>query len=220
MASRTVYRAIWIPSALAIVGMVIAFAQQPMAIPKPTEMKSFVSSDKTMSLQRPSNWKARSLSLQGLQTEVSFEPVPNFRIEFATDFQGSLIADIGKSGDTAMLSNIPGMESIVDKQKSPLERAHDMQGKLWQKKLGKKEYAEEKAQKTQIANLEGLVSDVTFKNDGILSGKTEMIGKRYSALSGERLVTIFYRCPKEGRKEIEPTFTKMIESLKIGEGGG
>ena len=53
--NSALYRAIWVPSLAAIFGMILIFSRQQQAIPAPHEMVQFATSDKTISLLRPSN---------------------------------------------------------------------------------------------------------------------------------------------------------------------
>jgi hypothetical protein len=104
MAGVGLARAVWIPSAAALIGSIGFFAIQPYQIERPGRLKQYVSSDKSLSLQRPENWKARSFSSQAVQDSIRFTPSENVRFEIESDLTGSLMADIGRAADSSVES--------------------------------------------------------------------------------------------------------------------
>ena len=225
MSKRNLYRAFWVPSLVVIIGMVVMFSQQPLDVPEPTEMKRYTTGDKSLSVLHPGNWKGLATSAHAIETELTFEPARNIRIVFSADLQGSLMADMAKTpalpgmGEgTSEGTGLPGVEEIKVKQKSVVEVFHETQGKLLKTEYKEKSYKESKATPVQIAGKEAFFSEFSYEEPGVL-GRTEMIGKRYTSLSGDRHLSIIYQCPQTSKDKIVPTFEKMVESLQSGEGG-
>src|SRR5262249_25003733 len=132
MGKQMAYRAVWIPSLIAIIAMMVTFARAPMAIPAPAEMVTYTTDDKALVLQHPSNWKPHSMSLHAVQTEAWFEPAANVKIHINADETSSIIADISRASNN-MMSNLGGISGsggseTESKRKSPLENVHDMKG--------------------------------------------------------------------------------------------
>src|SRR5438067_289984 len=124
MSKRAFYRVVWILSALAIAGMTAVFASQPYALPIPGPTKTYTSGDKSLRLDHPGNWKVREFSSHGIETELRVEPARSAKFVVTADLQGSLMADIVKSGNNA-LSSLTGMGGEAGAQpKSPLETLH------------------------------------------------------------------------------------------------
>ena len=218
MPSRTVYRLFWIPSAIAIVGMTALFARQPTSLPTPDQMKPYINSDKTISLERPANWKAHTLGLHGISFQVRFEPARNISIKFTTDLTGSLMADINRAAPSVDLSGVPGMENTTEKKKSPLELAHQRQRTVLEKEFAGQNFEESGSTPAQVAGLEAISSDFSFQ-ESTLFGKTNMVGKRFTILGVDKELLIIYQCPKESQEQIVPVFDKMIATVQLGQGG-
>lgn len=229
MPSRMVYRAIWVPCALTIMGLTAVFARQPYAIPIPGPFTSFTTSDKLIALQHPDNWKPRQTSAHSNLTRVKFTPSRTLYFSVSADLQGSLMADMARSSSTQsasitdMANALPsaaGSETRQEaKQKSPLEKLHEMQSAELQK--NEVEYAkfeDGKTTPTQISGMEALVTEFGFQQASVL-GSHAMTGLRATVLTNERRVEIICYGPKEGEKVFKPVFEKMIESIKLGQGG-
>ena len=228
MSNRLLYRIVWIPSALACVGMGYVFLRQPKPFPKPTALTLYVSGDKSVALKHPGNWKASSGSDHGVARGIAFAPGDNVTFIVVSDLAGSLMADVMKSSDTqaeTLAGMMPGGAGAANlpPQKSPLEKLHIMFGKSMQKNEKRyPEFEETGYQPTQLAGVPALVSDFTFKSDG---PDGEIVGKRYTALTLEARITVLYYCPKSKQKELSGIFTKMTRSVRAGEnaaqeGGG
>ncbi len=223
MANTSLYRLVWIPSGLALIGSVAAFALKPHTVPAPAEMITFVSSDKTLSVGHPANWQSQSIAAGGNMVEVTYHPLKNAEIRFSTDLEGSLMADISRS-TSAMpdTSNMPPelaqqLGGAMEKRKTPLETMHEAGARLPGKTLDS--YREEKTSKVQLAGLEALCTDFTCQASDIFS-KRELIGKRFTALSNDRRVTVLYYIPRDAEEKLGPTIREMIKSLRIGQQGG
>ena len=223
MSNRLLYRLVWIPSALACVGMAYVFARQPKPFPKPTAMTLYTTGDKSVALKRPGNWKASFANDHGVGRGIAFEPADNVRFVVASDLAGSLMADIMKSSDTqaeqiaGMMPGSAGMANLPP-QKTPLEKLHISFGKVMQKdEKHYPEFEEKPYQQTQLAGVPALVSDFTFRSDG---PEPEIVGKRYTGLSLDARITVLYYCPKSMQKDLNGIFTKMTQSVRAGDNGG
>src|SRR5690348_5592111 len=97
MSQRILYRIMWVPSLLILAGMVVAFAMQPATFPTPDALTPYTTSDKSIAIEHPGNWKAHTLSMQGISSEVRFDPAPHVRFRVVADLAGSLLADIDRS---------------------------------------------------------------------------------------------------------------------------
>ena len=232
MSKRTLYRLVWIPSVVSILVMGFMFSKQPLDVPEPTEMLTYRTDDKMIVVKHPGNWKATTLSMHAVVTVVTFEPSRNIRIQFTADLAGSLLADaftprtgegIGgmpvengnQSSDAE--SFLKALNNTAQKQKSPLELMHESQSKSLMKEHISQKYKEEKAAKVELAGKEAMVSAFNFEQSGFMS-TVEMVGKRFTALTGDRHIDIIYQCPRDTEKEIAPIFDKMIASLQVNGG--
>ena len=223
MSNRLLYRLVWIPSALACVGMGYVFLRQPKPFPKPTLMTLYTSGDKSVALKRPGNWKAQYANDHGVGRGIAFEPADNVRFVVVSDLAGSLMADVMKSSDTQaeqLAGMMPGGAGAMNlpPQKSPLEKLHISFGKAMQKDEKHYPAFEEGAYQTaQLAGVPALVSAFKFKSDG---PDPEIVGKRYTALSLDARITVIYYCPKSMQKDLSGVFAKMTESVRAGQDGG
>lgn len=223
MSRRLLYRLIWIPSALVLIGLTAFFLQQPFAIADPSPMTSFVTSDKSLAVSHPGNWKPRQLAAHSTLTRLSFEPSLSVRFVVASDFQGSLMADIAKASESTgenLAGMIPGGEQFLEaapKKKSPLEKLHETQGQEMEKEYS--EYEGGETTKRQIGGQEALVTAFRYRKRAGMFRSQEMVGLRATALSGERRISIVCYCPKDVEARLLPAFEQMIESLQIGQGG-
>ncbi len=223
MSNRTLYRLVWIPSALACVGMAYVFAAQPYVVSKIEPMKPYAASDHSVSLQRPGNWKAHSRSENGVARVVSFDPSQSAHFEVSVDLLGSLLGDVMKSSDSQMQSlagMMPGGAGVANlpPQKSPMETLHAAEGK----RLKKDErhypgYEETDPKPAQISGSPALASEFIFKGDG---PDAEIHGKRLTALTTESRVTILYYYPKSMQKQLSGVFAKMTASVRTGQNAG
>jgi len=223
MSKRAAYRIVWILSALAIFGMTFVFASQPFALPPPGPITSYTTRDKSLSLKRPGNWKGHESSMNGIETQVRFDPVRNAHLILISDLKGSLIADIEKSlgsaGDT--LREIPGMDRVsLPKPPTPLESMHARQGKeLAGDKTMYSGFQDGETRQIQIDRYEALLTDFSFQEPGAF-GSRPMVGRRITLLAGERRVTIVYSCLKEMRALLMPLFDQVRDSVTVGQPGG
>lgn len=223
MSNRLLYRLVWIPSALACVGMAYVFIRQPKPFPRPTALTLYTSGDKSVALKHPGNWKASYSNDHGVGRGIAFEPADKVRFVVVSDLAGSLMADVMKSSDTqaesiaGMMPGGAGMANLPP-QKSPLEKLHISFGKAMEKSEKQyPEYHEDAYQQTRLAGVPALVSAFTFKGD---TPESEICGKRYTALTLEARITVIYYCPKPMQKELSSIFTKMTESVHSGQDGG
>ena len=98
MSRRLVYRAVYIPSLLAIAGMVVVFAHpiRSRAAFKPKEMATFVAEDKSFLIQYPRAWQKSVSNLNGTGTRAHFQRDTNSEIVVTCDLAGSLMLDMAK----------------------------------------------------------------------------------------------------------------------------
>jgi hypothetical protein len=235
MASTILYRVVWVPSTLGLCGALVAFASNPVAIPKPAEnMATYETSDKSITVSHPSNWHPRQLSANATQTEVEFVPARGVYFDIKGDLQGSLMADISKSTGGGSIGldigggDLPSMgggsanteelgKALEGGRRSPVEGLHANGMESLKETL--KDFSEGDTKKLQIANMEAVSSDFTFKLKNVFSS-TDAVGRRITMLNGERRFIIYYYCPKSAQSTIEPVFEKMVKSVKIGTVGG
>ena len=219
MTHRALHRIIWVVSALLIVGMSCYFIFQPVSLPTAEAMKPFSTTDKTISLMYPSNWKPNEAQKAGVETGVEFLPKPDTRIVFRTLLQDSLMADIARSG-ASMPVSLPGMSGGGGPTKTPVETVHEMQFARMERQAANYMHLADKATtKIQIAGVEGLATQFTFKKPVGLTVEV-MEGKRICALVGERCLSIVETCPKGAADVMKPIYDKMLASLTIKEPGG
>jgi hypothetical protein len=234
MARTILYRAVWVPSTLGLCGALVAFASNPVAIPKPAaDMATYATTDKSITIAHPSNWQPRQLSANATQTEVEFVPARGVYFDIKGDLQGSLMADISKStggGSIGLdvgsdIPNIGGSANTEEMSKalegggrrSPVEGLHASGMESLKEKL--QGYTEGDTKKLQIDNMESVTTDFTFQLKNVFTSR-DAVGRRITMLNGERRFTIYYYCPKSEQSTIEPVFEKMVKSVKIGAVGG
>ena len=223
MSKRAIYRIIWVISLLAIIGMDMLFILQPHAAPTAAATQvHFTTQDQFISVDHPSNWKPQAVEDHGVATTVVFLPNESTRCLIKTDLVGSLMADVAKSGSG--MGNLPGMPGMPGmpsggSQKSTLETVHAYQGKNMMDDIARYPgYEEGKTIKVRVAGTEALFTQFTYrKTTGIQ--EREMIGRRISALAGDRRLAIVTNCRKDQAGTLEPIFQKIIDSIKIGQGG-
>ncbi|HLV81508.1 MAG TPA: hypothetical protein VKT32_14575 [Chthonomonadaceae bacterium] len=224
MASRVLYRAIWVPSALALLALTVLFSRQTTALPTPGKLAPYVSGDQVIHIAHPANWKPDASSNHGVETIVSFAPARGVLFSVTTDLQGSLMADISKAtGGVDLPSNLPGMDlgggnGPPPAAQSPLEKLHALQGRNVGSAKEFLHFQDGTTAPAQVAGLEALATDFTCELPGLWS-PTPMVGKRFTALSGDRRVSVIYACPKDRQAELTPIFTQMLQTLQIGQGG-
>lgn len=211
MSRRMVYRAVWAPSFVLLIVFLIVFPRTPAPLPIPGALVPFTTDDKVISVVYPSNWSKSQSSSQAVSTGVVFKSGGGaVRFDADADLAGSLMGDIMK-GPTAAISELPGGEKLAAKMKTPLEQLHESQGAIYKKKYD--EYLDSATTKSQVAGAEALVTDFTFKD-----GSVPMVGKRATALAGDRRLSVRCYCPREAESKIMPVMDQMIESLKMGQG--
>lgn len=222
--NRWLLRAIWIPSLLVLVGTTVLFAKVGPPVIPPAALKSVALEDKSLALQAPGNWKPRMVSSHSVQSSIVFKPDKPTLFDLSSDLSGSLMADISRaSGDQAAalqgLQNLPGMSGSAgmlsnDPRKNPLEKLHDRQ----KEEIGQNylEYEEAKTMKIKVAGQEALQTE--FKGRLLdLWNQKEIVGMRISALTGERRLSIEYRCLETRKKDLFPVFAKMVKSVQVGQ---
>lgn len=217
MPKRTLYRILWIPSAVILVLLTALFSRQTTAMPTVAPMQTYTTDDKSFTLSYPGNWKPHPFGANAVLSGVRFTPSDSVKVLVTADLTGSLFADMQKANnDTA--SSLPGFgPEQAAKQKPPLETVHKMQRVEMKGKF--EGYKEGKTEQAQIANSEALVTDFTGKTGGMF-GSAEIVGRRATILAGDRRITFVASCPQEMQAELMPVFEEMLESLQIGQGGG
>lgn len=228
MSPQIRYRTIWIPSAIVFLALLLIFANQPLAVPIPGPLVRYTSSDKNISLMKPSNWKATSRSSQAVISEVTFVPAQNVNYKISADLSGSLMADLAKPIAPTENSFPDGVvpEGMRDQsgagppprpQKSALRTMHELDKRIYTKLYH--EYEEGETKQTSIAGLEAMESGFTYKVSSTFSTR-EISGVRITLLTSDRRVSILYSCPKVMKLVLFPVFDQMTQSLQLGAGGG
>jgi hypothetical protein len=103
--------------------------------------------------------------------------------------------------------------------KSPLQKSHERKGQELEKSTDFENYREGETRKVQVAGQEALVTDFTYTEHGS-QGDQEEVGRRVTALLGERRLLILSHCPQAKSKQLMPLFDKMMESLQVSPNGG
>ena len=226
MSNHILYRLIWIPSALACVGMSVLFAGQPYAFPAPSAMENYSTKDKLITLKHPGNWKAHVHNgMQGMEKSVEFTPAKTVSFVVSSNQMGSILADASKSNDAQiqqLMSSVPGAPPAANApaSKSPLEKAHEAgRSVMIADEKNYPEYKEKNAKAGTISGVQCLTSDFTFQGEG-QNKELEMTGRRVTALTTETQITVFYYCPKEMQTKLAPTFKQMLQSVRVGQNGG
>lgn len=216
---RLLYRAIWIPSLLALIGSIVFLAKQPLSLAAPGPETTFTSSDKSITVSHPDNWQPHEMAANGMGTTVEFRPSVDVKIRIATDLQNSLLADMSKSpSGTPALPGMEGLGGAATAQKSPLDTVHAMQPKLtgmdkWD------DYQEDKTTPMQISGQAALVTEFTYKKPGLF-GSQEMWGERATALLSERALTVRITCPKAFAAQYRKTLDGLLASIQVNATGG
>ena len=78
---------------------------------------------------------------------------------------------------------------------------------------------EQPAVKLTVSGHEALASDFKAISASLFS-KGVQVGRRITVLPPDKLLTIYYVCPEKQAADLEPTYKKMVESVKLGQGGG
>lgn len=221
MSGRILYRVIWVPSLLAVIGMTIAFGGAPATIPQPGSLVQWESGDKSIQILRPDNWRPQSMGASGTAMEVWFEPANFVYFGAKSDLAGSLFADMSRGPSIGGLSEgsgeLGGAMSELEREpaKSPTEKLHLSAADDLPRKY--KGYEEGPTTKTSINGLEAFMTDFTYKKKG-LWGERAMAGRRVTMLTTERRMTVFCYCPENLKATLWPVFEQMIMSFKAGEG--
>lgn len=204
-------RVIYIPSAIALIALVVMFGRQPLEVPPIGEMTPFTTEDKMLTMQHPANWKPHSNAVAGSATELWFIPMRNAEINVKGDSAGSFMADATK-GPSLDLGNTPGGEALQKaSQKRPLISLHEMRGEEFKKLYD--EYDESRSEETTLDGMDALSTHFTYKRSAIW-GKKEMSGRRLTAIGTNQRITVFYVYPKELEDKLEPVFKKMLATFK------
>ncbi len=114
MSRRLVYRAIYIPSLLAIAGMTTLFAHpaRSRAAFNPKDMKAFTAEDKSFAVSYPSAWKVSVSTLNGTGTRAHFKRDATSEVVVTCDLAGSLMLDLSKLN--ASSPGLGGANSSLD----------------------------------------------------------------------------------------------------------
>ena len=72
--SRMVYRVVWVPSLIAIIGMTIAFGKAPATAPTPGKLIQWEAGDKSFSIMRPDNWRPQAMGAAGTLWKYGLSP--------------------------------------------------------------------------------------------------------------------------------------------------
>jgi hypothetical protein len=217
--NRWILRAVWIPSLLALAGMTVLFAKSGPRVIAPAPLKLVSISDKSLALHAPGNWKPKIVSSHAVMSSITFKPDKTQYFEIESDLTGSLVAEMSRSSgaQAEAFQGMPGFGGSTgmlpnDPKKTPLEKLHDRYGAMLKENY--LEYTEGKTEHTQIAGQEALQTDFTYKTRDFFDSKT-MTGRRLTALTGERSVTVEYRCIETRKKDLFPVFVKMVKSVQI-----
>ena len=210
--SRMVYRVVWVPSLLAIIGMTIAFGKAPAQVPQPGQLVQWEAGDKSFSISRPDNWRPQSMGAAGTSMEVWFEPANFVYFGAKSDLAGSLMADISRGpsfGGGGEDGEGPPVPQLSQTEKLHMGAAETLPEKY-------KGYEEGATTKGSINGKEAVMTEFTFKKKG-LWGDRPMSGKRVTMLSSERRLTMFCYCPDNLRDQLFPVFDQMINSFAEGQ---
>jgi hypothetical protein len=230
MAGIGLTRAIWIPSATALVGSICFFAMQPYHIEAPAKMVQYGSVEKGLTIKHPSNWKRLGMSSHAVQDSILFKPSENVRFDLMSDLVGSLMADLSRSG-SSMVEGLAGSMEEMSRQnpdisnqlnelnrqvakKTPLDKVHDMRGSVMKDDYDG--YKEGASKKGTLGGLEAVESDFTFKGEGAW-GAQKIVGKRVTALTSERAIYLIYYAPENQMKTLGPVFSEMRNSIQFGQ---
>ena len=219
--NRWMLRAVWIPSLFALAGMTVLFAKSGPRVIAPAAFKSVSVGDKSLALQAPGNWKARVVSSHAVMSSITFKSDKTQYFEVTSDLSGSLVADMSRanSGQAEALQGMPGFSGSMgvlpnDPKKTPLEKLHDRQGAMLKEEY--LEYTEGKTTPTKIAGQEALQTEFTCQLPDPWEQR-KMTGRRISALTGERSVSVEYHCVEPRQKDLFPVFVKMVKSVQLGQ---
>ncbi len=215
------YRAIWIPSSIAFLALLITLSSQPLAVPIPGKLVEYTNPDKSINLLRPQNWKVTNRSAQAVSSELNFSPAQNVTYKINSDLSGSLMADIAKP-IAPPVSDVPeGVDpqqaaAAFPAQKSALQTLHEMDTKSFARMY--LEYQEIGTEPAQIAGTEALVTEFKCKAASTFSTR-DISGKRISLITNDRRITIVATCPTVMKIVLFPVFDKMTESIQLNKGG-
>ena len=212
--SATVARLLYIPSLIASVVLVIIFARKPLTVEDPAALASFSSEDKSITVSHPSNWRAKSNSIQGQMTEVWFDPARDAKFYVSADLAGSLMADISKGPSLGGLGDVdlPGGGAV---QSRPENRALNSVHELKAQEMAEltKGWEESGTRDLQIAGLEARISDISYPQKA-LWGSRKIVGKRATVIANDRRIHLVYRCPEDLKEKLFPVFDQMVASLR------
>jgi hypothetical protein len=203
--------------------MTLLFASQPAAIPVPGVMKHYTASDRSISIDHPSNWKPHLHSSHAIETEIDFRPARNVFMDINVNLAGSLMADVLKSMDTqssAIADMVPGGEKVRPPELSPIVHFHAAQSAHLKNLVTEfPGFEDGETTKMQIRAREALATSCRWTSPGLF-GSRPMVGRRVTMLSGDHQVSIVYGCPKEMEKAVMPAFDRMLKSLETDVAGG
>jgi hypothetical protein len=113
MERSIIYRCVWIPSAIALIAITVAFSRGPVVNAAPGKLIPFTTDDHAISIQHPDNWKPHAESMNAVVTTVHFDPAPDIHFGVKADLVGSLLADTsrppgGMPPDSSGQGGMPG----------------------------------------------------------------------------------------------------------------
>ncbi len=247
MSRRLVYRAIYIPSLLAIAGMTALFAHpaRSRAAFNPKDMKAFVADDKSFTVSYPSAWKVSVATLNGTGTRAHFKRDATSEIVVTCDLADSLMLDVSK-----LNASSPGMGgagpspdgSAVSQMPPQASRSTEMSGaggvysleglggagaktpiqSAHQTGAGYmmskfRHYKQETAVPSQLAGGAALTSAFTANTSDFISPQ-DIVGRHITVLVGSRPVTIDAYCVKgENEDDLFRALGAMLPTLRVNE---
>lgn len=220
MSRRLVYRLVYVPSLIALVGLVAAFAHPTHSHSAPVGMKTYEAADHAFSIARPADWHTLSSNQNGTGSKVRIQRDANSEVVVTCDLSGSLMLDLSRNGNP-LGANFPGMEGsgggAFAAQKTPLESAHEFGAAHLKGEF--QHYVEQPAKPSVVGGHEALVSAFTAQTADMLNSHA-VVGKRITVLAGNRPVTFDAFCPKGEENDFYPTVDAMLKTLSVSETGG
>lgn len=201
---RLIYRLIWLGSAFAIVALLAFFITKPPADAQLGPMTPFQTSDRSISLERPSNWIGGVTSTAGGSVSIRF--------------QGGLASSLVVSEADVL----PGAAAALMGSPSPPELLKSLHQQDGQRMAASDLYPGYNEQSTTPALIDGAPALVTrfnylwANNDGLVL----MSGERATALKGSRGLRVVAHCPEVAAYAVLPVVNRILQSIKLGEEPG
>ena len=250
MSRRLVYRAIYIPSLLALAVLVVAFAHpiRSRTAFTPAELTPFAAEDKSFRIDYPRSWKAEVSTLHGTGVQAHFHRDEDSEVVVTCDLTGSLMMDITRSSSAANTSLPgqegaasspaggslpPGLESMLGgasaARKTPLQTAHASDTGYMRSKFRHYKEDQKEGQKESQKDDAAVKSEVAG-GEALTSAFTaqtpdffnpkDIVGKHITVLIGNRPVTINAYCPKGEEQDLFKILDIMLKTLRVSETGG